>query len=384
MLKLPFKSQFFILISASLCCVISPSCSQEKVEEAYEDAPLKEVFKDKFLIGSAINEWQVSGEDSIGANLVKKHYNTVVAENVMKSEVVNPQQNVYDWDKADEFVKFGEDNDMFIVGHCLVWHSQLAKWFPYDDHGNYVSADTLKQRMKDYIYTVVGRYKGRVQGWDVVNEAIEDDGSYRKSPFYEILGEEYIPYAFQLAQEADPDAELYINDYSMFHPGRRDRYVELVNDLKNRGLRIDAIGMQSHIGMDYPNFEAYEDAIEAFASTGCKVMLTETDMTILPTVSHSANVSDKAAYTEAMNPYPVSLPADVDSVWNSRMATVMDICLRHSDVVSRVNFWGVCDADTWRNDWPIVGRKDYPLPFDREHQMKPFLRNLSQKLQIEI
>ena len=148
-----------------------------------------------------------------------------------------------------------------------------------------VSADVLKERMRDHITTIMTRYKGRIKGWDVVNEAIVEDGSYRSSPFYEILGEEFIPLAFQYAHEADPDAELYINDYAMNVPAKRDAYVRLVNDMKSKGLRVDAIGMQGHMGMDYPDFAEFEKSIEAYASTGCKVMITEWDMSALPTVS---------------------------------------------------------------------------------------------------
>lgn len=367
-----------LIIATAVSALMMTGCSserQKKDESAISGEPaLKDVFKDKFMIGSAINQYQVAGEDTAATNIVKKHFNTVVAENVMKSEEINPQKNVYDWKLADQFVDWGNENDMFVVGHCLVWHSQLAKWFVYDDKGNYVSPDTLRQRMHDYITTVVSRYKGKVKGWDVVNEAIMDDGSYRKSPFYEILGEEYIPLAFLYANEADPDAELYINDYGMNHPGKRDKYVEIVNKLKRQGLRIDGIGMQAHMGMDYPDFDEFEKSIEAFASTGSNVMITELDMSALPTITESADVSESTALDMIMNPYPDGLPAEVDSLWNQRMSTVMDILLKHSDVISRVNFWGVTDGDSWKNSWPMKGRKEYPLLFDRDYRMKPFMK----------
>ncbi|MDE6654375.1 MAG: endo-1,4-beta-xylanase, partial [Muribaculaceae bacterium] len=194
------------------------------------------------------------------------------------------------------------------------------------------------------------------------------------SPFYEILGEEYIPLAFLYANEADPDAELYINDYGMNHPEKRNKYVEIVNKLKRQGLRIDGIGMQAHMGMDYPDFGEFEESIEAFASTGSNVMITELDMSALPTITESADVSESAAHNVNMNPYPNGLPTEVDSLWNQRMSTVMDIILRHSDVISRVNFWGVTDGDSWKNSWPMKGRKEYPLLFDRDYQMKPFMK----------
>jgi len=374
-----FIFSIVFIFGAALTGFLLDSCAGS-AQTAPDEPSLRDVFKDKFLIGSSVNERQVAGLDPKADSIVRKHFNTLVAENVMKSESLNPAQGVYNWAPADSFVAYANRQGMNVVGHCLVWHSQLAPWFPLDSEGNYVCADTLKARMRTYITDVVTRYKGKVDGWDVVNEAILEDGSYRKSPFYEILGEEFIPYAFQLAHEADPDAALYINDYGMNNPVKRDKYVQIVNDLKKRGLRIDAIGMQGHMGMDYPEFDEFEQSIVAFAGTGCSVMVTEWDMSALPTVHHSANVADTVAFKASLNPYPDSLPADVDSIWNSRMEKFMDIILKHSDAVSRVNFWGISDGDSWKNDWPVHGRREYPLAFGRNYKMKPFMQKTIEKL----
>lgn len=333
----------------------------------------KDAFAEHFYLGTALNEAQITGADTKGVETIKKHFNSIVAENCMKSEEIHPEEGVYDFTLADKFVEFGEANDMFIIGHCLIWHSQLAQWFPYDDEGNFVTPDVLKERMKEHITTIVTRYKGRIHGWDVVNEAILEDGSYRKSPFYLILGEEFIPLAFEYAHAADPDAELYLNDYGMNNKGRRDTYVKIAADLKARGLRIDGIGMQSHVGMDYPDMEEYEESLLAFAGTGCNVMITEWDMSALPSINFGANVSDTVAFKASMNPYTEGLPEDVDALWNSRMKEFMDLYLKHSDKITRVTAWGVADGDSWKNDWPMEGRTDYPLLFDRNHQPKPFL-----------
>ena len=341
--------------------------------------PVRDVFGSRFFVGAAVNVDQMNGTDKNGACLVARHFNHIVAENTMKSEEIHPEEDVYVWEDADNLVDFGEKNDIAVTGHCLIWHSQLAPWFVYDADGNYVEPEVLKQRMCDHIHTVVGRYKGRIIGWDVVNEAILEDGSYRKSPFYEILGEEFIPLAFQYAHEADPDAELYYNDYAMNMPAKRDAVVRMVNDLKSRGLRIDGIGMQGHMGMDYPDAGEFEQSIEAFASTGCKVMITEWDMSALPTLNRGANVSDTVEYEKALNPYPDGLPEDVAREWNERMESFFELFLRHSDKISRVTLWGVSDGDSWKNDWPMKGRKEYPLIFDRDYQMKPFMVSLIEK-----
>lgn len=347
-------------------CIIS-ACG------APQEKTLKEAFAEDFHIGTALNEAQITGTDVKGVETVKKHFNSIVAENCMKSEEIHPEEGVYDFTLADKFVEFGEANDMFIIGHCLIWHSQLAKWFPYDEKGEYVTPEVLKERMKEHITTIVTRYKGRIHGWDVVNEAILEDGSYRKSPFYEILGEEFIPLAFQYAHEADPDAELYLNDYGMNVPGRRDTYVRIIKDLQARGLRIDAIGMQGHMGMDYPDFTEFETSLDAYAGTGINVMITEWDMSALPTVNMGANVADTEEYQAQLNPYPDGLPEEVSAEWNSRMKSFMDLFRKHKDVVTRVTAWGVADGDSWKNDWPMKGRTEYPLLFDRNYEMKPFL-----------
>ena len=222
-------------------------------QKAPETPTLKEHFKDDFLIGAAVNVRHINGLDKKADSIVTRHFNSIVPENCMKSEEIHPAEGEYNWTDADAFVKYGEERGMAMIGHTLIWHSQLAPWFAVDSAGNYVTPEVLKERMCEHITTVMTRYKGKIKGWDVVNEPILEDGSYRKSPFYEILGEEFIPLAFQYAHEADPDAELYINDYGMNNPAKRDAYVKIVNDMKAKGLRVDAIGMQGHMGMDYPS-----------------------------------------------------------------------------------------------------------------------------------
>ena len=373
--RFPLSMKLSYLATVMLIATACTSSRQEtaNVIPAMEQTPICESYSEYFKTGTSLNVNQTNGKDSIGAEVAKRHFNTIVAENCMKSAEIHPTENEYNWEDADNFVKFGTDNNMWIVGHCLVWHSQLSPWFCVDEKGENVSPDVLKQRLRDHIHTIVGRYKGKVHAWDVVNETVEDDGSYRKTPFYQILGEEYIPLAFQYAHEADPDAQLIINDYSMSGEKKRERYVQIVNDLKKRGLRVDAIGMQGHNGMDYPDYKEFEKSIEAFAGTGCDVMITELDFTVLPTVVHGAAVENNLEYSQKMNPYADGLTPEIDNQWNDRVAEFMKLLIKHSDKITRVNFWGVNDADSWRNDWPMRGRTDYPLAIDRSWNVKPFV-----------
>lgn len=342
-------------------------------QKAPETPTLKEHFKDDFLIGAAVNVRHINGLDKKADSIVTRHFNSIVPENCMKSEEIHPAEGEYNWTDADAFVKYGEERGMAMIGHTLIWHSQLAPWFAVDSAGNYVTPEVLKERMCEHITTVMTRYKGKIKGWDVVNEPILEDGSYRKSPFYEILGEEFIPLAFQYAHEADPDADLYINDYGMNNPAKRDAYVKIVNDMKAKGLRVDAIGMQGHMGMDYPDIDEFEKSIEAFASTGANVMITEWDMSALPTVSRSSNVTDSVEFNKLLNPYPDGLPEDVSAQWNERMSAFLNLFKKHSDVITRVTAWGTEDGMSWKNNFPMRGRVEYPLLFDRNYNLKPFL-----------
>lgn len=335
---------------------------------------MREALKDKFLIGVAMNANQITGRDTLGVKIIKEQFSSIVAENCMKSGELVREQGKYDFTMADQFVEFGEANDMFIIGHTLVWHSQLPRWFTRDDEGNEVTREVLIERMRDHITTVVTRYKGRVKGWDVVNETFEDDGAWRRrSPFVQIIGEDFLEMAFQFAHEADPNAELYYNDYSMFLPGRRDAVVRMIRNLKAKGIRIDAIGMQAHYGMDYPDLSEVEKSIQAFIAEGVNVMITEFDVSALPTAQQGANLTDTESYQASLNPYVDGIPADADAAWNARMEDLFNLFLKYQDNITRVTMWGLTDGDSWKNGFPIRGRTDYPLLYYRDYQPKPIV-----------
>jgi endo-1,4-beta-xylanase len=347
---------------------------------AYGQKGLRDALGDRFLIGAALNQWQTGVDNTTVTAIVKRHFNTAVAENCMKSGPIHPEENRYDFSAADQFVDYCERNGLVAIGHCLVWHSQAPGWLFYTADGQLVSRDELIRRIQQHIKTVVGRYKGRIHGWDVVNEAIEDDGTLRKSLFYQIIGEDFIDIAFQAAHEADPEAELYYNDYSMSLPAKRDAACRLVQRLKAKGLRIDGVGMQSHLGLDYPDLNEYERSIEAIAQSGVKVMITELDVNVLPSPQsfNGAEVSQDFEYQQRLNPYPDGLPADKAAEFQQRYLDLFAIYLRHHTQISRVNLWGISDADSWLNGWPVKGRTNYPLLFDRQYQPKPVIDKIIQ------
>lgn len=339
---------------------------------------LKDAFAGKFYIGAALINEVIAGRDTASQRVVVENFNAIVAGNCMKSGPIQPREGVFNFTLPDQFVNFGEENNMFITGHTLIWHSQTPKWLFTDSLGNDVSREVLIERMKTHIHTLVGRYKGRVKGWDVVNEALENDGSYRKSKFYQIIGEDYIKLAFDFAHEADPEAELYYNDFSTAVPAKRRGIIALVKKLKEQNVRIDGIGMQTHIGLNYPDIREYEKSLQAFASLGVKVMVTEMDITVLPWPSKKvdAEVSSNFKYDKKLNPYPDGLPESVNRIFEKRYLDFFKLFLKYQDVISRVTLWGVNDAISWRNKWPIKGRTDYPLLFDRRNQPKPVVQKI--------
>ena len=341
---------------------------------------LKDVFKDKFHIGVALSLDQIDGKDSLSLKIVESHFSSIVAEDCMKSMYVQPLEGEFNFSEADRFVALGEQNNMHIVGHALIWHSQAPKWFFIDEKGDNVSREVLIERMRRHITSLVKHYKGAVKGWDVVNEAILEDGSYRNSKFYEIIGEDFIPLAFQFAHEADPNVELYYNDYNEWYEGKRNAIVKMIQTFKERGIRIDGVGMQGHMDMDSPSLDEYEAAIEAYANAGVKVMITEWDISALPSPwgQTSANITDTIAYRKEMNPYTAGLPQDVEEAWEKRYLDFFKLFLKHQDKIDRVTLWGVTDNDSWKNDFPVHGRMDYPLLFDRNHQAKPIVHKLIQ------
>lgn len=344
------------------------------VETIQEPLTLKEAFKDDFYIGVALNVDQILGNtDEKTQATIQNQFNSVVPENCLKSMFIQPREGEFFFDEADAYVSYGEEHNMFIIGHALVWHSQAPDWIFVDDKGNDVSRDVLVERMKKHIYALAGRYKGRIDGWDVVNEAISDnaDEYLRPSKWQQIIGDDFLELAFQFASEAAPEAELYYNDYNMHTPKKRNDAVKLIKNLQSKGIKISGVGMQAHYGLDTP-LEGVDSSIVAFAELGIKVMVTELDITALPFPSEdaTAEVSTSFEYQQEFNPYVDGLPADVAAEHVKKYKDLFAIYLKHKDDISRVTFWGLNDAYSWRNDWPIQGRTDYCLPFDRDNNPK--------------
>jgi endo-1,4-beta-xylanase len=334
-------------------------------------ATLKDTFRGAFVVGVAINADQITGRDVRGDAIVLQQFNSISPENVMKWEVIHPRPDAYDFALADKYVEFGLKNHMFIVGHNLCWHSQTPGWVFKDEKGNPITRDALLQRLHDHIQTVVGRYKGKIDSWDVVNEALNEDGTLRQSQWMKIIGEDYVIKAFQYAHEADPKVQLNYNDYNLETPAKRKGAIALVKKLQAAGIPIAVVGDQAHLHLDGPSAEDEEATVTELAATGVRVAITELDIDVLPSAwGKTADVSLNIQENSKLNPYAKGLPDSVQQALAKRYADLFAVYWKHRDVINRVTFWGVTDADSWLNDWPVKGRSSYPLLFDRDGKPK--------------
>lgn len=360
-----------------LCFSSSIVMAQNKVSEK----TLKDVYKDAFLIGVAVNPTITSGKDKESQNIVVKQFNAITPENVMKAALINPQPGVYNWGPADEYVAFGQKHHMFIVGHTLVWHNQVPAWFFTNAEGKPNTKGEQIERLRSHIQAVAGRYAGRVNAWDVVNEVIDNDGSYRKTSWVNAVGngDTLVKYAFKFAEQYAPNTELYYNDFNAWRPSKRDGIVRMIKMLQKEGIRIDGVGMQGHWGLDYPKTKYIEDAIDAYAECGVKVMITELDVDVLPLTKEGQvigqGMADKQFQLEEfktfLDPYQKGLPDSMQKVLAKRYAELFAIFYKRRDKIARVTLWGMYDAMSWKNDYPIPGRTNYPLLWDRQRKPKP-------------
>jgi endo-1,4-beta-xylanase len=334
---------------------------------------LRDAAPPSLLVGAAVNSAMAAGRDTLGAAIARTQFNAVTPENVLKWDTVHPRPGVFDFERADQLVGFAERNGMAVVGHVLVWHNQTPRWVFQDSTGHAVGRDTLLDRMREHIQAVVGRYRGRILGWDVVNEAVDEDGSLRRTPWLTIIGEDYIARAFEMAHQADPNAELYYNDYSLENAPKREGALALVRRLMAAGVPITGVGIQGHDHLDWPTAAQEDSTIGAFAALGLKVPITELDIDVLPrpTPRTGAEIADTARWRAGLDPYTAGLPDSVQRALAERYADLFALFLRYPWVVSRVTLWGVTDRTSWKNDWPLRGRTNYPLLFDRSGRPKP-------------
>ena len=327
---------------------------------------MKDMYKDYFMIGVALNQRNVSNQDQI--NLVKAEFNSITAENDMKPGELHPKEGVWNWEKADKIADFCRQNGIKLRGHCLCWHSQFADWMFTDKKGKEVKKEVFYERLREHIHTVVNRYKDVVYCWDVVNEAMADDGGrrwgpngpqkpspYRQSRHFKLCGDEFIAKAFEFAREADPNALLFYNDYSCVDEGKRERIYNMVKKMKDAGVPIDGIGMQGHYNIYFPSEEQLEKAIVRFKELVKHIHITELDIRM------NQEMGGQLQFSRGENK-PVA--GYMNTMLTDQYSRIFKIFRKHKDVIDCVTFWNLGDRDSW------LGVNNHPLPFDENYKPK--------------
>jgi alpha-N-arabinofuranosidase len=355
---------------------VSAANNVAPVSSQANPAPLKDAFKGKFLIGTALSNEVIQNRLERETVLAMRHFDAFTPENALKPDATQPREGEFDFTRGDRLVELAEKAGATPIGHTLVWHSQTPRWFFEGPGGQPLNRELALARLRNHIKTVVGHYKGRVKQWDVVNEALNDGpGLLRPSPWFRAIGEDYIAEAFRAAHEADPDAVLVYNDYNIELNYKRPKALELLKKLIAQKVPINAVGIQCHWRIDNPPLAEMETAIQEFSALGLKVMVTELDMGVLPTKYQGADISMREAMTPeqaaVVNPFTAGLPDDVAQKQAERYRQAFELFLRYKDAIGRVTLWGVEDGNSWLNNFPIRDRTEYALLFNRQGQAKP-------------
>jgi len=356
-----FFSAFLFSIGTMILILCTPTNKSSKLSAGVIDSTkgLKEYFSNYFPIGVSVGPNNIKGAES---ELILHQFNSITPENAMKMGPIHPEENRYFWRDADSIVNFAQQHGLRVRGHNLCWHNQTPRWL-FTDNGKTVSKEVLLKRLKDHITTVVNRYKGKIYAWDVVNEAISDKpGEYlRNSDWLKICGEEFIAKAFQYAHEADPDALLFYNDYNEISAGKREKIFRLVKGLKDAGVPINGLGLQGHWAINEPSRDQLDSTMKRFSELGLKLQITELDISVYPKEHNSRERKPEDAN--------IAFTADKESSQIEVYRMCFEIFKKYRKSISGITFWNISDKHSWLDDFPVRGRKDYPLLFDQN--LKP-------------
>lgn len=366
-----FKYITVIIIIYSVFC-----CAQKKQINAPVKESLANHFEGLFYVGAALNEDTILDLDNKSKAIVSKEFNSISPENSLKWMFVQPEYNQFNFKVADDYVKYGIENNMYVVGHALIWHSQLSEFVSSIEDKN-----KFYQVVENHINKLVSRYKNKIDAWDVVNEAFNEDGTLRESVFFNNMGKNYIQEVFKLASQADPNADLIYNDYNLYKTEKRKAILKMVQSIKSKGVKISGIGVQAHWDLNSPSIKEIEQIILDISNIGCSVSFTELDISVLPSPWELVGAEVNQNFTQfegdkRMNPYPKDLPEFLSIKLAKRYQDIFNLFVKHKDKISRVTFWGVSDKHSWLNDWPIKGRTNYPLLFDKNYQTKQAYKSL--------
>lgn len=352
------KNYFLYLLLIVLTAACSPA---NKIKEENINKGLKDYYKDYFKIGVAVSPQSLKTDE---AGLILQQFNSMTPENVMKMGPIQPKENEYNWTGADSIAAFAKRNNLKLRGHTLCWHNQTPRWFFIDSAtGKQVTKEVLLQRLKDHITIVVSRYKDVIYAWDVVNEVISDkeDEYFRPSLFYQICGEDFVAKAFEYAHAADPNAVLFYNDYNEISPVKREKIIRMIKDLRAKGIPVHGIGLQGHWALNEPSREQLDKTLADFSVLGLDMQITELDISVYPK-EHNARDRKAADYDTAFSAEKEAKQIEVYKM-------CFELFRKYKKNISTITFWNISDRRSWLDNFPVRGRKDYPLLFDKD--LKP-------------
>ncbi len=346
--KFPFLLSFLLFSQFGLCQAVDSSQSG-----------LKGYYHAYFPIGVSVSPSSL--ENAPERNLIKREFASITAENVMKPVFIHPTEEEYNWAPADKMMAFAKTNRLKVRGHTLCWHSQTPKWFFEGSGQQPVTRELALSRLKDHIQQVVGRYKGEIYAWDVVNEAISDDsGTFmRESDWYNIIGADYIEKAFEFAHEADSNALLFYNDYNVIDKAKGDKIHRLVKSLIAKGVPIHGIGIQAHWSIYQPSLSVLEETISKFSELGLAIQITELDLSIY--------AYNETADTILKN--NILFTKEKKQLQAQQYNMIFEVFRKYKELITGVTFWNISDRHSWLDNFPIIGRKNFPLLFDQN--LKP-------------
>lgn len=346
------------ILIAGLVCFI---CINLQAQHTGNNRGLKDYYRNYFTMGVSVSPHSLQTADT---TIILNEFSSLTPENAMKMEPVHPQQFVYHWQDADLIVAFAQRHHLKVRGHTLCWYNQAPAWIFTDNQGHTVSKDTLLQRLKEHITTVVNRYKGRVYAWDVVNEAVSDkpDEYLRPCKWLEIIGEDYIAKAFEYAHAADPDALLFYNDYSEINPVKREKILRLVKTLRQKCVPVQAVGLQCHWGVDEPAEQQLKTTLQDYTTLSIPLQITELDVSVYPKEHHSRerNATDNDTTFSSIR----------EQQQLAQYQRSFALFRQYKQYITGITFWNLSDRHSWLDNFPVKNRKDYPLLFDRNGQRK--------------
>lgn len=357
------KSVFILAFAVAVTSCKSNTDSDKEDKTALEDTSemgLKDYYEDYFPMGVAVAPNSIKGES---AELIKKEYNSITPENVMKMGPIHPEKDKFYWEDADALAEFARENNLMMRGHALVWHQQTGGWIFENENGEKVSKEELLKRMKNHIDSVVPRYSDIIYAWDVVNEAVADDSTkvYRESEWLEIAGKDFLVKAFEYTREADPDVKLFYNDYNAIIPEKRDRIIELLKFLQENDAPIDGVGIQAHWSIYGPSEEELREALDLYSELGLEIQITELDVSLYPWEKERREL--KEGESDEFTP---ELQQKQIEAYDMFFKVFRD----YEDVITGVTFWNISDRYSWLDTYPVEGRKNYPLLFDENFERK--------------